>query len=96
MSTKLEGINDAVADGLRTTGLLARIKSLEVEKRRLETEIEAPAPSPVRLHPNRAKLYRQKVADLGTALDDPAMREDAIEILRGLIDRVVLAHNNVS
>ena len=53
-------------------------------------QLEAPAPSPVRLHPNLADLYRQKTAALCQALADPAIRDEAIAILRGLIEEVRL------
>ncbi len=45
-------------------------------------------PSPVRLHPNLAELYRKKIADLRLAVTDPATRSEALEILRGLVERV--------
>jgi site-specific DNA recombinase len=48
-----------------------------------------PPPAP-RLHPNLAELYRRKVADLQSALADPESRSEALEILRGLVERVVL------
>jgi hypothetical protein len=48
-------------------------------------------PSPAsRLHPNLAEIYRRKVADLQTTLGDPKTQTEALEILRGLIVRVVL------
>jgi site-specific DNA recombinase len=42
------------------------------------------------LHPNLADLYRQKTAALCEALADPAIRDEAIAILRGLIEEVRL------
>jgi hypothetical protein len=60
-----------VADGLRTPGLLARIEALEEQKSVLEAMLEAPAPSPVRLHPNLAELYRKKATALCESLADP-------------------------
>ena len=35
-----------------------------------------------------AELYRKKVADLQLAVTDPTTRSEALEILRGLVDRV--------
>ena len=65
---RLEGLYDAVADGIRTPGILARIESLETETRLAEAGLAAPAPSPVRLHPNLADLYRDRVAELGAEI----------------------------
>jgi len=42
------------------------------------------------LHPNMAELYRNKVADLHRALLDDASRPEAVEILRSLVDAIVL------
>jgi hypothetical protein len=44
-----------------------------------------------RFNPNVAEVYRQKAAHLEEALNDPALREDAAEILRGLVDEIRLA-----
>ena len=92
VATKLDGLFDAIADGLRTPGLLAKIEALEAEKARLEAALAEPAPSPVRLHPNLAELYREKVTRLRECLADPAIRDEAIGILRGLIEQVVARH----
>ena len=50
----------------------------------------AEPPSVVQLHPNAAEIYRRKVAELERALNDEAIKANAAEILRSLIDRVVL------
>ncbi len=64
---------------------MAKLEALEAEKAELETRLVAPTPSPVRLHPNLAELYREKVATLGEALKDPGICIEAIELLRSLI-----------
>ncbi len=91
VTAKLEGIYDAVADGLRTPGLLAKIEALEIRQAELEARLEAPAPSPVRLHPNLAELYRKKAAALFESLAGLLIRDEAIDLLRGLIDQVQLS-----
>ena len=87
---KLDGLVDAIADGLRAPDLQRRLDQLGTRKTELDAQLEAPAPSPVRLHPNLADLYRQKVAELHTALADPELRGETLEIIRGLIERVEL------
>ena len=42
------------------------------------------------LHPNLSQLYRQQVARLVEALNDEHHRTEAAEIIRGLVDRIVL------
>src|SRR5262249_5135009 len=45
---------------------------------------------PVRLHPNLAEIYRRKVENLRGALGREDAREEAVAILRGLIDQIRL------
>ena len=48
-------------------------------------------PRPVTyLHPGIADIYAEKVEHLVAALNDPEIREEACEILRGLITRIEL------
>ncbi len=71
-------------------GLQARLEGLERRKRDLEAELaEAPPPAP-RFHLNLTELYRRKVERLHEALSEPSTRQEAVEILRSLIDAVVL------
>jgi DNA invertase Pin-like site-specific DNA recombinase len=87
---KLEGLYDAIADGLRTAGLKERLEALEARMAELDTAVAAPEPTPVRLHPNLAAIYRRKVAELAAALADPEIRPQALETIRGLITRVTV------
>ena len=70
-------------------GLQAKLDELESRKTALEAKLAAAPPPAPRLHPNLAELYRRKVADLQTALADPNTQTEALEIPRGLIERVV-------
>jgi site-specific DNA recombinase len=90
VAKRLDGLVDAIADGLRAPGLQRRLEELEGRKAELEGLLAAPPPSPVRLHPNLAELYREKVAELHKALADPESRTEALELIRSLIDCVEL------
>ena|SRR5437868_13173181 len=72
--------------------LKARMAELESERvRRLSAQSEALAPAPpVQLHPNLPELYRRQVERLEAALNDPMIRDEAAEVLRELIEKVVL------
>jgi hypothetical protein len=48
------------------------------------------APPPVRMHPNLAQAYREKVEQLHEALAKPEDRDEAILMLRRLIERVMV------
>ncbi|OBY28273.1 hypothetical protein A9D60_24980 [Leisingera sp. JC1] len=93
-SHKLDGLYDAIAEGLRTPGLLVRLEELEARLSELDFELAAPAPEPVRFNPNLSELYRKKVAELSATLADPEVRTEALETVRGLIERVVVSHKN--
>ena len=88
---KLDGLIEAIADGLRAPALQAKLDDLEQRKAKTSDprSMATPAELP-RLHPNVAELYRKKVASLQDALADPATKTEAIQILRWLIDRVVV------
>jgi len=45
------------------------------------------------LHPGIADVYAAKVSDLANALNDAESRPEAVEILRGLIEKIVLRHD---
>ncbi|MCZ8104298.1 MAG: recombinase family protein [Burkholderiales bacterium] len=88
---QLDGLITAIAEGLRSPGLQQRIDALEAERRQIDATLAAPAPSPVRLHPNLAELYRRKVAALHEALRDPNTQAEALEIMRSLIEQVIVS-----
>ena len=89
ISRKIDHLVEAIADGLRAPGLQRKLDELEARKAAIEKMLSDPPP-PVRLHTNLAELYRQKVARLREALSDPTTRDEALEIIRSLIERVVL------
>ncbi|WP_299365349.1 recombinase family protein [uncultured Paracoccus sp.] len=82
---RLDGLYDAIADGLRTSGLKEKLEELEGRRATLDEQLAAPPPAPVRLHPNLSAIYRRKVEELGKTLADPEIRPMAIEAIRGLI-----------
>jgi len=90
LTRRLDGLYEAIAEGLRTPGLKAKLEGLEAEKSALAAQIEAAPPPAPRLHPNLAALYRRKVESLHAALDAPESRTEAAQILRGLIERIAV------
>jgi len=90
IARKLEGLYDAIADGLRTPGLKIKMEELEGKLAQIDASLIAPAPSTVRLHPNLSELYRRKVAELAITLSDPEIRTQSLETIRGLIESVTV------
>ena len=65
--------------------------TLEDQKAAYEAKLAAlPAPNPVILHTGLADVYAAKVSDLAAALNDPESRPEAVDILRSLIEKIVL------
>lgn len=90
VTRKLDGLIEAIAEGFRAEGLQQKLAELESRRTELEDLLAGPAPAPTRLHPNLAELYRRKVFELEAALADPEFGDEALSILRPLIEKVVL------
>jgi len=82
--------SSAIEDGAYSTSLKVRLEQLEAEKLTLENRLAETGAPPVFIHPKLSEVYREKVETLADALNDDAIRGEAAEVLRGLIDRVVL------
>ena len=92
-SKKLNGLYDALADGMRSEGIMARISELEARVKDLKAALDPQAgPAPVLMHPNLADAYQRKLGQLTKMLNDPAFASEAIPLIRELIDRVDLRH----
>jgi site-specific DNA recombinase len=87
---KLEGLYDAIAEGLRTPGLKEKLLDLEARLAAMDEELARPAPAPIRLNPNLSELYRRKVTELAVTLSSEAIAQPAREIIRRLIERVTV------
>ena len=90
LNRQIANIVDTVAAGRASPALLDSLEKLETEKNHLERDLAGPAPEPVRFHPNVADIYVSKVNGLREALNEDGAREEAAEILRGLIDEIRL------
>jgi site-specific DNA recombinase len=87
---KLDGLYDAIAEGLRTPGLKEKLENLEAQLDALNAAPVATAPTTVRLHPNLSEIYRRKVSALAETLADPDIGTPALEAARGLIEQVTV------
>ena len=90
ITRRLDGLYDAIADGLRTAGLKTKLEDMEAQLVTIDAKLAAPAPSPVRLHPQLSEIYRRKVEELSETLADPEIRPAALETIRGLISAVTV------
>jgi site-specific DNA recombinase len=87
---EIEKVIDAIAQGYAGPELKARMNGLQERKEALVAQVaEADEPPPL-LHPSMADLYRSKVEELAAALQREDTRLEASEMLRGLIEAIVL------
>ncbi len=90
IDTRIDRLVEAIASGVRNSSLLAGLDRLEARKAELEKLLadgEVPA---VRMHPNLGEVYRKRVAGLQAALADPLLQAEAFELIRSLVERVVV------
>ncbi len=87
----IDGLLTAITDGMYHPSMKAKMDALEAERTRLEATLGAVRePEPVALHPGLAGIYASKVSDLSEALNQNGTRTEAADLLRGLIEKVVL------
>ncbi|MFQ5928047.1 MAG: recombinase family protein, partial [Terriglobia bacterium] len=81
-------------DGVSARSLKDEILALEVRQEEMKTLLaDAKAPEPL-LHPNLAEVYRRKVANLNETLQQEETKAEAAEIIRSLVDEIVLVPEN--
>ncbi|MFD1193810.1 recombinase family protein [Seohaeicola saemankumensis] len=90
VTRRLDGLYEAIADGLRTAGLKSKLEEMEARLVEIDAKLAAPAPSSVRFHPQLSEIYRRKVGELSETLADPEIRPMALETMRGLIKSVTV------
>jgi site-specific DNA recombinase len=64
--------------------------TLEARQDELRALLARPEPDRTLVHPGLAEIYRRKIAALHEALEDEATRDEAMELIRSLIEAIVL------
>ncbi|UPY37836.1 hypothetical protein [Sediminicoccus sp. KRV36] len=80
---------DAIANGLRSPSLQAKLSALETERDRLRQALADAKPINIRLMPNLGHAYRATLVHLHDAITAGDNLE-AVETARALIARVVI------
>lgn len=81
---------DAIADGAPVAAIEDRMHELENRRVELVEILKDVEPDSVFFHPNIADRYHKEVQNLVGALNDPEHRAEAAEIVRSLIDKIVI------
>jgi site-specific DNA recombinase len=87
---RLRKIVDAIADGVPARTLKEELLTLEARQDELRAFLARPEPDRTLVHPGLAEIYRRKIAALHEALEDEATRDEAMELIRSLIEAIVL------
>jgi DNA invertase Pin-like site-specific DNA recombinase len=87
---RIKKLIDAVADGMPGSVVKDEMISLADRKEELKHLLDTTEEAPTLLHPNMAKLYRERIAALADALNQPDQQTEAADIIRTLIDRIDL------
>ena len=88
---ELDRLVQAIIDGVPGARVKDRIGALEARKIELnELLVGVKEEPPVLLHPSMSDRYRTQVAALRDALNEPSRQGEAAELVRGLVDRIVL------
>ena len=94
VTRQLNGLITAISEGLRAPGLQQKLDHLESEKTRLQALLKAPQINPVRIHPGIADSWARRVVELKSLLRQEDTRAEATEVIRSLIDRVLIHPSN--
>lgn len=74
----------------------SKLKDFETRKRDLERSLTKSDPAPtLEIHPNLGERYRRKVQELDALLRDEASRPQAMESIRGLVQRIDVAPGEI-
>lgn len=87
----IDRLISAILDGVAGAQVKDKIATLESRKEELERLLSEQEEPVTLLHPNMAAHYRREVTKLHSALADEERRAEAVEVIRTLIDRIVLS-----
>lgn len=90
MTKDIDRLIDAITDGVAVSRVKDKMLTLEARKNGLERLIAESDEPPALLHPNMAHQHHREIDRLHEALSDDEHRHEAVEIIRGLVDRIVL------
>ncbi len=87
---ELDRLVQALMDGVPASRVKDKMTDLENRKAETEARIKDATDNPVLIHPNMANYYRDKIAALRAALGDELARVQAADLIRKLVDKIVL------
>jgi site-specific DNA recombinase len=91
LTRQIENLVASISNGYGSPAVMAKLQEFESQKAALEESLAADAEAELPVLPmDLAERYRRKVDELAETLSAPQQVTEAIEVLRGLIDRIVI------
>ena len=90
VTKQIDKLVEAIIDGADALAVNAKLKALETQKAGLEDKLAAAPDAEPLLHPALATIYRDRVERLEVSLRQPDTGREAFELIRGLIDAIML------
>lgn len=90
LEARRKKIVESIIEGVRGRDVKDELIAIGNRRDELEAQLKTADEPPPLLHPSMADLYRSKVEELAAALQRDDTRLEASEMLRGLIDSIVL------
>ena len=83
-------IIEAIKSGIPASEVKDELDSIVIRRTEIEASLEGKEEAPVLLHPNMSSRYYKEVTGLIQALNREETRAEAADLLRSLIDKIVL------
>ena len=90
VTREIDRLINAITDGVAVSQVKDKMLALDLRKGELELLIKQTDEPPALLHPNMAIHYRNEIARLHQVLNDDQHRQEAAEIIRTLVEKIVL------
>jgi site-specific DNA recombinase len=90
VAKQIDKLVEAIMEGADALAVNAKLKALEGQKAALEDKLVATPDAGPLLHPALATTYRDMVERLEASLRQPDIGREASELIRGLIDAIIL------
>lgn len=91
LDAMIEKLVDTLAAGLTSPAVLDRLAVLEREKAGLRAQVgDSTNDADIVPLPNMSAIYRRRIGRLIDGLEDPAVRQESIEIIQSMIESVVI------
>ena len=84
---------EAIKNGIDPSLIKDEINGLQARKLELQAALDDSEEAPIFIHPNMAKSFRDEVQRLLASLNEPEHRSESAELIRKLIEKIVLTPN---